>query len=572
VPEWSAIGSLAALTERATSLAPSLLRPLTVAPGPADDDGTWRVQAKDVVTLLREIERLRELRYRIEMRETELRGAADLVAGSSLYEPLFGVARGLRYDAEETASVIEALEERVKAISAQPFGTITEPLFRIVRDACRATGKEARLSTVGTEIALDRRVLESIKSSLVLLVQNAIDHGVEAPEERVRRGKHREAVIVVRVEQQGNVVFVQVEDDGAGLDLARIKKIAEERGLGTAEQLARMSGADIRDIIFHPGFSTKDKISPLSGRGVGMDVVKRAALALRGHLDVESQPGEGTRFTMRLPVEIGSSPVLVVRAAGQEFGLPMHALDGVTMAREGSIVAGRDDVHLVHEDELLVLRDLAGLLRLRQPRVPKKGDSVLLVRSQGQRMALAVDEACGEHEFIIRPLPTELRDVPAYQGITTGARGALLLVLRPSWLVDRKALAIVPTQLRRALVVDDSLTARALHRAALEAGGYAVHAVSSATEALERLIADPYDVVVCDVAMRPMDGVAFTARLREDATTRGVPVILVSAHDTEGVRARGLAAGANAFLSKKECAAGRLLVEAARVLASRAPS
>jgi CheY-like chemotaxis protein len=180
-----------------------------------------------------------------------------------------------------------------------------------------------------------------------------------------------------------------------------------------------------------------------------------------------------------------------------------------------------------------------------------------------------VDEVIGDLDLVIRALPRELADIPAFQGAATTSRGELLLVLRPTWLQSTELGGRVTTPARRALVVDDSMTARALHRAMLEAGGYAVHAVSSAAQALEWMARGPYDVVVCDFAMTGMDGIAFTTAVRSDAELRGAPIVLVSARDDEAVRARGLAAGADAFISKADCAEGHLLALVSEVVARR---
>jgi len=191
----------------------------------------------------------------------------------------------------------------------------------------------------------------------------------------------------------------------------------------------------------------------------------------------------------------------------------------------------------------------------------------MVLRSIGQQVALAVDEVLGDRDLVIRPLPPELRALPAYQGAAVLAQGQLMLIVRSEWLTDpERLLTTITSAGHRALVVDDSLTARALHRAALESGGFLVHTASSGQQALEQLATGSYDVVVADVMMMGMDGLAFTRKLRSRPETRNVPVVLVSARDADSDRARGMAAGADAFLSKKDCASGRLLTEVSSVM------
>jgi two-component system chemotaxis sensor kinase CheA len=296
-------------------------------------------------------------------------------------------------------------------------------------------------------------------------------------------------------------------------------------------------------------------------------VVRRWIDALGGHGEVHSTPGQGTRFALTLPVEFGSSPTLVVRVAGQEFGIPISVIDRVVPVVPDAVLDEAMEPTLSHEGRRLPLRDLGAMLGLRGALTPTKGQPVVVVQSEGVRRAIAVDEIVGDRDLVVRAIPIEAAEVGAFQGACTMALGDLLLVLRPGWLARTEIAATADT--RRALVVDDSLTARAAHRAMLEAAGYLVHTVSSGTQALEWLGRTRYAVIVCDVGMSPMDGIAFAAELRAREGLRDTPVILVSAREDATLRERGLAGGADAFLSKSRCAAGGLLAEVDSVLERR---
>src|ERR1700737_2409913 len=328
------------------------------------DDGSWRVNTRQVIGLLDEVERLREVRLRVEERRREMEKAlAQLARLGILSETaetralLMGVSRALAADGEEAADIVNSMEDGLKAITTAPVRTILEPLRRAVRDLCKQIGKEAQLSVVGAEVSLDRRVLEALRGPLVHLVRNAVDHGLEAPEVREKRGKHREGALVVRVEQQGNMLFVEVADDGAGLDLARIREVAAQRGLATPEEIATMPVPQLSQLIFRPGFSTKVEVSEVSGRGVGLDVVQRQIEALRGHVEVHTVQGQGTRFVLSLPTGLGSSPVLVVRCGEHLLGIPMIAVESSRPSRAREIRVGRNRVQLEHREELLPLQD-----------------------------------------------------------------------------------------------------------------------------------------------------------------------------------------------------------------------
>ncbi len=548
-------------------------------PAPAEDAqaDSWRVTTRQVIALLHEVERLREVRLRIEERRREIDKAlqqldrlgiqAETAEARSV---LLGVRRALGADGEEAADIVASMEDGLKTISTMPVRTVIEPLRRAVRDICKATGKQAKLAVVGAEVSLDRRVLEQLRGPLVHLVRNAADHGLELPDVREARGKHPEGALAIRVEQQGNMLFIEVSDDGAGLDLEQIREAALRRALVPPEELANMSTQQLHQLIFRPGFSTKAEATEYSGRGVGLDVVRNQIQALQGQVEVQSVPGQGTRFVLTLPADLGSSPVLVVRCGEHQLGLPMVAVESSRGARSKDLRVGRSRVQLEHREQLIPVQDLGALVGLRQPEVPAEGQPLLILQSQGRTMALSVDEVLGDRELVIRPLPVEIRELAAYQGAATLARGELVLILRPDFIVSTERRADTGlTSTRRALVVDDSLTARALHRTALETGGYLVHTASNARQALEQLRHSAYDVMVCDIGMDEMDGYELTAAVRQRVETDSMPILLVSARDSENDRQRGLAVGADGFLTKKDCVSGRLLSEVSSVIARR---
>jgi chemotaxis protein histidine kinase CheA len=581
----SATETLAANVARAPQQPPPEPAPAAPAPEPAPaaapaEDAqadSWRVSTRQVIALLHEVERLREVRLRIDERRREIDRALHQldrlgiqVETAEARAVLLGVRRSLGADGEEAADIVASMEDGLKAISTMPVRTVIEPLRRAVRDICKATGKQARLTVVGAEVSLDRRVIEQLRGPLVHLVRNAVDHGLELPEVRDARGKHREGALTIRVEQQGNMLFIEVADDGAGLDLEQIREAALRRALVPPEELANMSTQQLHQIVFRAGFSTKAEATEFSGRGVGLDVVRNQIQALQGHAEVQSVPGQGARFVLTLPADLGSSPVLVVRCGEHQLALPMVAVESSRGARSQDLRIGRSRVQLDFREQLIPVHDLGALVGLRQPEVPADGQPLLILQSQGRRLALSVDEVLGDRELVIRPLPVEIRDLAAYQGAATLARGELVLILRPDWLVssDRRTESGLGST-RRALVVDDSLTARALHRTALETGGYLVHTASNARQALEQLRHSAYDVMVCDIGMDEMDGYELTTAVRQRAETDSMPILLVSARDSDSDRQRGQAVGADGFLTKKDCVSGRLLSEVSAVIARR---
>jgi chemotaxis protein histidine kinase CheA len=543
----------------------------------ASGEASWRVSTRQVTALMREVERLREVRLRLDERRREIdRTLAQLstpalaTQTSDARAVLVSARRALTSDAEEAADVVASMEDGLKSISTMPLRTVVDPLRRTVRDLCKSTGKEARLAVVGAEISLDRRALEELRGPLVHLVRNAIDHGLELPAVREARGKHREGVLTIRVEQQGNMLFLEVSDDGAGIDLQRVREVAVKRGIATAEELSAMTQAQLQQLVFRPGFSTREEVSDVSGRGVGLDVVVAQLQALRGKVEVQSTPGQGTRFLLSLPAELGSSPVLVVRLGEHVIGVPTAAVESSRVVAEDDLRVNRSRVQLVHRGQLLPVLDLGALLGLRQPEVPAERSPVLVVQAQAGRFALTVDEVLGDRDLVIRALPPEVRELPAWQGAATLARGELVLILRPDFLATSSKRTAEPVaNARRALVVDDSLTARSLHRTALEAGGFQVHTAAGGRQALEQLEHSSYDVLVSDIGMPEMDGYELTRAVRQRPEADAMPVLLVSARDAASDREHGAAAGADGFLTKRDCVSGRLLAEVNAVIQRR---
>ncbi|HXC65179.1 MAG TPA: ATP-binding protein, partial [bacterium] len=442
-----------------------------------------------------------------------------------------------------------------------PARRLYEALARAVRDACRATGKQARLALLGGEVAADKRLLESLRGPLLHLVRNALDHGIEDPALRDAAGKHREGVITLRFEQQGNLLLVEVSDDGGGVDPERLRQAAMKRGLKPEAELKSMDEKALLELIFEAGFSSKDTVTELSGRGVGLDVVRAQVEALKGSVELHSRVGQGTRFSLTLPLEMGATPLMMARAGAQVFGLPVATVEHVVAVEKAHLEPGQR-MRMDFRGQWLDVADLGALLSLRPPLPAESGQALLVLQSNGRRVALLVDAVEGDAELVVLPLPTELElgGRHPYAGASLYLGSELVLVLKSEWILAHAAAGEGPSpSQRRALVVDDSLTARAMHRAALEAGGFSVLAAPGGAEALALLARTRVDVVVSDIQMDGLDGFEFCRRLRATPAGAKLPLVLVSVSDSEAERETGRLAGASAFLNKRDCAAGRLV-------------
>ncbi|MFT3836906.1 MAG: response regulator [Myxococcaceae bacterium] len=522
------------------------------------------VSERQLSGLVDSSERLRETWLKLEEQHRVLGRVVSRLEGSASSQRLSLESVWLHSKSElaELKELVDSVERGVKDLTTRPLEALLPPLQRGTRELCRKLGKQARLTMVGGEISVDRQVADALQGVLGHLLRNSVDHGLEQPHVRERHGKHPVGALVVRAERQGNVLFLSVSDDGAGIDREAVKRSAISKGMIDERSYSQLSEREQLELIFMSSLSTRSHATEISGRGVGLDAVRDEVQRLKGSIEVESTRGNGSLFTISLPVVYGSAPYLVFRAGETWLALPTSSVDRLLRLDEKMIQPGLGGIDLKLDDQLIALRDLGGLFGLREAIEPSAKASALVVYAHGKRSAFLVDEIEGERNLVLQVLPTQLSNLPQYQGVVTLGRGELCLVLRPRWLVDERRASETMTRNRpKVLVVDDSLTARALHRSMLEAAGYLVHAVSSGPQALEMLEHTQYEVMVSDVGMEPMDGYQLTGRVRARKESAQLPIVLVSAHDDEADRAEGLRSGADAFLSKRECAAGRLLAE-----------
>jgi two-component system chemotaxis sensor kinase CheA len=475
------------------------------------------------------------------------------------------LSREYANDTMHMSLVIDELEQEIKRVRMLPLTTITGTFGRMVRDLAQESGKEAVFQVVGGETELDKRVLEQIKDPLIHLLRNAVDHGVESPRDREAVGKSRVGTITLTAEQLGKDVVISVSDDGGGLDLGAIRGAISRRS-GVDAQL--LSDEDLREAIFTSGITTSPIITDISGRGVGLDVVRRNVEALHGRIDVESGPGRGTTFTLILPLTLTSSRGLLVETAGELFVIPHNAIEYIMQIAPKDVIALEGHDAVLYGGRPLALVRLADVLNL-QP-IEGQGDEdrlpVVILAAAERRMAFAVDALAGEQEVVIKGLGNQLTRVGGIAGATVMGSGDVVLILNVADLIKlglrgehRSVLTAlarpVPTRevraQKRVLVVDDSITTRTLEKNILEAAGYIVQLATDGQEALGTIAAEGVpDLIVTDVVMPRLDGFGLTQRLKEDPRTADIPVILVTSLDSAEDKSRGIEVGADAYITK----------------------
>jgi chemosensory pili system protein ChpA (sensor histidine kinase/response regulator) len=438
------------------------------------------------------------------------------------------------------------LRAQVTRARMVPIGRLFGRFARQVREAARAEGKAVDLEVSGETAEVDNTIMEHLADPLLHLVRNAVAHGIESEDERQAHGKRPHGTVYLNAYHQGGWIHVEVEDDGRGMDVEQLRERAVGLGLIRPEAAALLSPREVLDLIFLPGFSTAPSITTTSGRGVGMDVVRADVGRLNGEIDVETEAGVGTRFTIRLPLTVVISDALLVRVGAHTLALPLNAVKSIVTVRPGDVRSvGHAELVRV-EDQFLDLLRLGGLLGL--PPTPHTGTiPVIALRAAGRAYAVAVDELCGKEEIVIKSLGAFLDGVGPYAGATIGGDGQVLLLLDPIRLLE----AVEPPRAasehetgaggaadleltrdaeggRRVLLVDDSVSVRKVVGRMLEKAGFEVVTANDGIDALERLTAVTVDVVVTDLEMPRANGYDLIEDLRRRPSTRDVPVVVLT--------------------------------------------
>jgi two-component system chemotaxis sensor kinase CheA len=465
-------------------------------------------------------------------------------------------------DAAQLEGVTARLEEGVSAIRLMPFSAVFDLFPRMVRDIARDRQRQARLEIQGSMVTADKRIVEELKDPLMHLMRNSIDHGIEPPAERIAAGKSPEAVLRVRAIQDGDHIVVSVSDDGRGLDAGAIRRTAVARGLIDEADAGALSDADAHRLIFIQGFSTAAAVTELSGRGVGLDVVKRTVERLEGTVSVDSTPGRGSTFLFRLPVTLAATRVLVVAAAGERYALPLSSVVTTIRVEVGDVVTTDGEDTIQFGGRPVPLATLARLLERPTSMVGHAPWTCVVVADGTNVAALRVTALVDERELIVKPNGGLLKRVRNVFGATILPSGAVCHVLNVSDLLKtlqaqreaaRAAAPRVPAKPASTCVVllaEDSLTTRIWEKRLLESAGYEVVTAVDGQDALEKFPTRTFDAVVTDVQMPNLDGLGLVEAIRRDERHRSVPIVLVTSLDSEEDRQRGLEAGADAYLVK----------------------
>jgi two-component system sensor histidine kinase and response regulator WspE len=452
----------------------------------------------------------------------------------------------------------QLLYDTALACRMRPFADVLTGQSRMVRDLGRSLGKPVRLVVEGEKTQVDRDVLEKLEAPLTHLLRNAVDHGIELPEWRLLAGKPDEGVIRLRASHQAGMLSLELIDDGAGIDLERLRSSIVERALSPADTVARMSEAELLTFLFLPGFSLRDKVTEVSGRGVGLDAVQHLIRELRGSIELTQVAGQGCRFHLQVPLTLSVVRSLVVEVGGEAYAFPLAHIERTLEVTAEQIVQieGRQHIGLVAASQLL--NRPAG-------QSDEASLRVVVIREREQLYGVAVERLVGERVLVVMPLDPRLGKV---QDISSGALlddGSVVLIVDVEDLlrsvekllstgslerIERGSSGARGAVRKRILVVDDSLTVRELQRKLLGNRGYDVAVAVDGMDGWNALRSEDFDLLITDIDMPRMDGIELVTLVRRDQRLQSLPVMVVSYKDREEDRRRGLDAGADYYLAK----------------------
>lgn len=451
------------------------------------------------------------------------------------------------------------------AVRMRPFADGIGGFPRMVRDVARQLGKEAHFQVSGETTEVDRDILDKLEAPLGHLLRNALDHGIEFPADRVAAGKPPAGTIKLDARHSAGKLLITVSDDGRGVDVEQLRASIVRKKLSIPETASHLSEAELLEFLFLPGFSMKDTVTEISGRGVGLDVVQSMIKAVRGAIRISSTPGRGMRFTLQLPLTLSVVRALLVEIAGEPYAFPLGFIARTLRLPEKDVSATEGRQHFAFDGRQVGLVGAHEVLGKPAGRRDPGELPVVVVGDGEHRYGLVVDKFLGEHEFVVQPLDSRLGKVKDIAAAALMENGAPVLILDVEDLVRSiektastggrlgsvQSIAAVATSARkRVLVVEDSLTVRELERKLLESRGYAVEIAMDGMDGWNAVRTGAFDLVISDVDMPRLDGIELTKLIKADAKLRGIPVMIVSYKDREEDRRRGLDAGADYYLTK----------------------
>lgn len=482
----------------------------------------------------------------------------DVISGiSSLH-------RTIQEDDTKMNLIVDDLEHMIKNVRVLPLATVFHLFGRMVRDIAQEKNKQIELEIIGSETSADKKIIEEIKTPLIHIIRNAIDHGIETPDERIALGKNPTGRILIKAYPSGNNVVIEIRDDGKGINIEKIKDKALKNGYLTKEEITSMTNEQLINVIFMPGFSTGDEITNISGRGIGLDIVQSKISQLNGKVKIVSEVNKGCCVQIELPTTMSTLKAFVVKVANKVFAIPMSSINTVVWKKAEEIFSGKNKKTITLNDKTAPIYYLSDILHLPKQKTPNR-ETILIIESDNRIFGLAVDKLIGDQEILLKKLSAPLYRLKNISGVTTLASGEICLILNMSDLakslinfgglkIQSKAAPQIPQKKEdyKILLVDDSITTRTLEKNILTKAGYEIEIATNPLEAFEKMETMQFDLIISDVEMPEMNGFEFLEKIKTDEKYSDIPVIMVSSILDEEKHKQAVKLGARDFIIKHE--------------------
>lgn len=462
--------------------------------------------------------------------------------------------------------LIDDFSTMVKNVRILPLATVFHLFGRMVRDIAKESGKQVELKISGSETSADKKIIEEIKTPLIHIIRNSIDHGIETPERRMELGKTPVGHLQINAKLEDNHIQIEIIDDGRGFDLEKIKEKAVSKGFFTGNEIEKMSEQEIMNIVFLAGFSTGDEVTNISGRGVGMDVVKSKIAQLNGSVNIFSELNKGTKIQINLPVTMATMSAFIIKTSNQTFAIPMSAINTIICKKKEEILQNQENLNVVLNNKNIPLYNLSNILNLPQTEENNTLKTILILEIANQNVGIIVDKLLGEQEILHKNFEPPLHKIKNFSGVTTLDSGETCLVLNALDLMKNatysnvnnlktsKILPIVDKKIalknKRILIIDDSLTIRTMERNILSSANFNVEAVENPVEALKLMKHIQFDLIITDIEMPKMNGIEFLSKLKSDENYAKIPVIIMSSLLDKKTKDECISLGAENFITK----------------------
>lgn len=484
-----------------------------------------------------------------------------------------GIAQTQRSNIEDDLKMrilIDDFDGMIKNIRVLPLATVFHLFGRMVRDIAKESGKEVELTISGSETSADKKIIEEIKNPLIHILRNSVDHGIETPKRRIELGKNPTGHIQISAKHLDNKILIEVIDDGQGFNIDKIKEKALTKGFLTSDELNDMSDEEIMNIVFLPGFTTGEEVTSISGRGVGMDVVKSKIAQLNGNVKIVSEFNVGSKIQIELPVTMATLTAFLVQSAGQTFALPMSVVNAVICKNSSEILQAHECSTILHNGKNIPVYNLAHLLNIKDTQEKREINTIIIIETANKTIGVIVNKLLGEQEILHKKLSPPLYRIKNISGVTTLATGETCLILnandliKSSTLQNAKKIAITQPQSnlieekksklmqKNILVIDDSITTRTLEKNILSSAGFTVVTANNPIEAMKKINETHFDIILTDIEMPEMSGFEFLSQMKDNELYANIPIVIMSSLGDENQKRKAHSLGAEKYVVKGE--------------------